>query len=218
MIRVDPKPEPPEFNTLVRAKGLSAIAELVGEPPTLKRPGPRRGKVAERREDIDPKHFDPFWREMTKELLTSYGRICAYACLYIERTTGLSSVDHWAPKSKRWDQVYEWNNYRLACHTMNTLKREFDDVIDPFEVTEGMFALDLVQLKAVPGPEAGEHKALVESTITRLRLDQSDYAKDLEGYYEAYQKGDITLRYLERRAPFLAREMRRQGKLREGDA
>lgn len=41
MIPVEPKPEPLEFDACVRKPGLSAIAELVGEPPTLKRPGPK---------------------------------------------------------------------------------------------------------------------------------------------------------------------------------
>lgn len=217
MIPVEPKPEPPEFDACVRKPGLSAIAEMVGEAPTLKRPGPKREKAADRREELRAADFPPLWREMTNELLTSYSRICAYACLYIERITGAASVDHWAPQSLRWDQVYEWGNYRLACSFMNTHKGSFGDVIDPFAVTEGMFALDLVKLKVVPGPLAGSHKAMVQSTITRLKLDGADYAGAIEEYYDAYQNGDITLRHLERRAPFLARELRRQGKLRPDD-
>ena len=31
-----------------------------------------------------------------------------------------ASVDHFVPKSRRWDLVYEWSNYRLACTTMNS--------------------------------------------------------------------------------------------------
>ena len=49
MIRVTPAPEPPEFDRLVRKPGLSAIAELVGEPQSTPRPGRRIKKVAERR-------------------------------------------------------------------------------------------------------------------------------------------------------------------------
>src|SRR5690349_9749763 len=38
--------EPPTFDAVVRQPGLSAIAELVGESPLLKRRGPRRKPVA----------------------------------------------------------------------------------------------------------------------------------------------------------------------------
>jgi hypothetical protein len=49
MIPVKPAPEPADFDRKVRKPGLSAIAELVGEQPILKRPGPRRRKIAEYR-------------------------------------------------------------------------------------------------------------------------------------------------------------------------
>lgn len=179
MIPVTPAAEPPTFDARVREPGLSAIAELVGEPGTLKRPGPKRKQVAKRREDLDPEHFPPFWREMTGELLTAYGRVCAYACLYIEHITGSATVDHWAPKSTTWDRVYEWDNYRLACSLMNARKNDFGDVLDPFEVVDGLFALDLVMLKAVPGPDVGEHTQAVKETIQRLGLDGADYAEAL---------------------------------------
>jgi hypothetical protein len=217
VIPVEPAPEPPTFDANVRQPGLSAIAELVGEPATMKRPGRRRKAVASHRDELQAGDFPPIWRKATDDLLAAYQRICAYACLYIERITGSTSVDHWAPKSAAWDRVYEWGNYRLACSLMNSRKREFSDVIGPFEVSDGLFALDMVTLKAIPGPNAGSRRQEVEDAIARLGLDKSDYAEALADYYHAYRKEEITLRFLERRAPFLAREMRRQGKLRPGD-
>lgn len=217
MIRVSPAPKPATFDRLVRDPGLSAIAELVGEPLAIKRKGPKRAKVAEKREDIPLEKFPTFWREATNDLLAAYGRICAYACLYIPPVTGSATVDHWAPKSRRWDRVYEWDNYRLACSIMNARKREFGDVIDPFEVTEGLFELDLVALKARPGPAALGREAEVVATITRLGLDGPDYKTALEDYYHEYIEKRIQLGHLERQAPFLARELRRQGKLLPGD-
>ncbi|HVG60407.1 MAG TPA: hypothetical protein VNA24_17750 [Hyalangium sp.] len=217
MIRVHQAPEPPDFDERVRQPGLRAIAELVGGPVTVARPGPRRKVAAERRENLKPEDFPPLWREMTGSLLIAYGRICAYACLYIDHITGSATVDHWAPKSTSWERVYEWDNYRLSCSLMNTRKSTFGDVIDPFEVEEGLFALDLVRLKAVPGPGAGARESEVEATIQRLGLDGSDYAEALGHYYHDYFEGHISLQLLERRAPFLARELRRQGKLRPGD-
>jgi hypothetical protein len=69
----------------------------------------------------------------------------------------------------------------------------------------------------VPGPAAVAQKHAVEETIRRLHLDGSDYAEALADYYHDYLEGHISLRRLERRAPFLARELRRQGKLQQGD-
>ncbi len=218
MIPVEPAPEPKSFNALVRQPGLAAVAELVDEPRHAPRPGRKRKPVAECREDLRPGHFPPFWRKATDDLLEAYRRICAYACLYIEPITGAPTVEHWAPQSLAWDRVYEWDNYRLACSLMNARKNVFDDVIDPFAVCDGMFALDLVTLKAVPGPAAEKKQSQVQATIQRLGLDRSDYSEALADYYHAYLDGHIDLHYLQRRAPFLAREMRRQGKLRAGDS
>lgn len=218
MIRVEPAPEPPDFDARVRRPGLSALAELAGEGPTVRRRGPKRKAIVRRREDLRPEDFPPLWREATGDLLSAYGRLCAYACLYIEPITGAATVDHWAPKSTAWNRVYEWDNYRLACSLMNANRREFGDVIDPFEVREGMFALDLVALKAVPGPLAGAREAEVIATIERLGLDGSDYSEALADYYHDYLEGHISLHRLQKRAPFLARELRRQGRLKPGDA
>jgi hypothetical protein len=99
MIRVAAAPEPPAFDERVRQPGLGAIAELAGEPPTIERPGPRRRAVATNRDEIPSRAFPDFWREAIADLLEAYGRVCAYACLYIERTTGSATVDHWAPRS-----------------------------------------------------------------------------------------------------------------------
>ena len=198
----------------VRQPGLSAIAELVGEPPTIKRPGPTRKVIAQRREDLRAKDFPPFWREATHDLLTAYHCVCAYACLYIYPITGSATVDHWAPKSKAWDRVYEWSNYRLACSFINAKKGDFSDVIDPTAIDDGIFALDLIAMVAIPGPKAGSRRVAVQETIQRLGLDGSRYTKELDGYYEAYSNGEVSFEYLEKRAPFLARELQRQGKLR----
>ncbi len=218
MIPVEPAPEPADFDALVRQPGLSAVAELDGEPAPRLRRGSKRTAVAASREELEPHHFPPHWRKASDDLLAAYQRICAYACLYIERITGVATVDHWAPKSKAWDRVYEWDNYRLACGLMNSRKNIFDDVVDPFEVDEGMFALDLVTLRAVPGPAAGPRRKLVEDSIKRLGLGGSDYTEALADYYHDYLEGHIDLHHLQRRAPFLARELRRQGRLRHGDS
>lgn len=215
MIRITPAPEPPGFDQRVREPGLGAIAELVGECPARRRRGRRRKKIAGRREEIPADAFPPFWQEALPDLYESYRRICAFACLYIERVTGDGSVDHMIPKSRTWNRVYEWDNYRLACSLMNSRKSALESVLDPFEIGDDWFALELVEYQLIPGPGAtGEVRAQVERTIRDLRLNDEDCLKARAEYVESYLGGAIRLDYLERRAPLIARELRRQGKLR----
>ncbi|MBV6753971.1 hypothetical protein KV580_27015 [Pseudomonas chlororaphis] len=211
MIRVEPADEPQSFNEQVRTPGLRAIAELVGEPDLPKRRGRPRKKVAETREGIPCGEFPPFWTEALPDLMEAYGRLCAYVCIYIERVTGGGSVDHMLPKSRAWQDVYEWQNYRLACTLMNARKNNYKDVLDPFEVEEGWFRLELTGYQVIPG--IGLEPAIearVLATITRLNLNDRDCLKVREDYATAFANGDISLDYLRRRAPFLAREIEGQ--------
>lgn len=89
MIHVDPQPEPPGFAATVREPGLRALAE--GKEP-----------------------LPPHWRACLPDLHERYRGVCAYLCVHIPRGTGARSVDHVAPKSKRRDRAYEWDNYRLV--------------------------------------------------------------------------------------------------------
>ena len=106
MIPVKPAAEPPEFEVKVRVPGHRALAEMVGQKPNPPRPkGKAFKKVANRREDIPSKEFPTYWVSAINDLLFAYNRICAYSCFRIHRVTGAASVDHMAPKSRRWDQV-----------------------------------------------------------------------------------------------------------------
>lgn len=219
MIRVTPAPAPPHFDQEVRIPGLRAIAELVGENPPSPRRGPKRRKVAERREEIPADAFPPFWQKVLPDLAEKYQRLCAYSCLYIERVTGGASVDHRVAKSRAWDQVYEWSNYRLSCALMNSRRKDAATVLDPFEVEDGWFALELVGYQLVPGPGATDAiRGRIEETIRALRLNDAICRKNREEYAEDYLAGLIPFSYLQRRAPLIARELRRQGRLREGDS
>ena len=155
MIPVRPAEEPPNFDADVRQRGLRAIAELVGET-TPRTAGQPHAQVAQSREEIPATAFPPYWRQALIDLLASYDRICSYLCLYIPRGTATPSVDHMIAKSVRWDQIYEWRNYRLACSLMNARKGVAAHVLDPFEVEDGWFALNLSVFKVVPGTELPE--------------------------------------------------------------
>lgn len=210
MIRVEPAPEPADFDTKVRQPGLRAIAEMVGEPGLPKRRGRKREVVAASRDAIPADRFPPCWTEALPELLEAYGRVCAYMSFYIEWVTGAASVDHMLPKSVDWREVYEWRNYRLACSLMNSRKNDYRDVLDPFEIDDGWFRLELVGYQVIPasGLPADIH-AKVQATIDRLKLNDRECLKLREEHANAYSQGDISLAHLRRRAPFLAREIER---------
>lgn len=217
MIRVRPAEEPPDFEAQVREPGRRAIAELVGEAPP-RRAGQRFAQVAESREEIPASKFPPYWREALGDLLERYDRICSYLCLYIARGVGAPSVDHMIAKYMRWDQVYEWTNYRLACSLMNARKSAIASVLDPFEIEDGWFVLELVEFQVVPGEAlAPDVATAVDVTIERLRLNDLECCKARLEFAEDYLHGEIRLDYLRRHAPFVERELRRQGRLREED-
>ena len=213
MIRVELADEPLDFDAKVRQPGLRAIAELAGEPGLPKRKGRPRKAVANSRELIPADNFPSYWTEALPGLRAAYGHVCSYVCVYIEPVTGAASVDHMLPKSLSWQEAYEWRNYRLACSLMNSRKNDYRDVLDPFEIDDDWFHLELVGYQVIP--RAGLEPAIktrVQATIDRLKLNDRDCLTVREDYATDYFQGDISLGYLRRRAPFLAREIERQGR------
>jgi hypothetical protein len=218
MIPVAPAAEPTDFDSKVRQRGLDAVSEMVGDTPSVKRPGSKRPNIAVSRSEIPPDKFPPYWRDALPDMLASYQRLCAYLALYIEYGTGSPSVDHVVPKSKAWDKVYEWSNYRLACALVNARKRAVELALDPFEIDEGLFALEFVELQVAVGPGArGDVVAKVQASVERLGLNMAECCKARREYVESYEGDHIDLSYLARRAPFIAQELRRQGRLLRGD-
>lgn len=219
MIPVTPAFEPDHFDKKVRQRGLAAIDEMLGQKPRVIRRGPRRKKIADRPEDIPADAFPPFWRDVLEDMLEKYHRRCAYLALYIEHATGSPSVDHVVPKSQAWDQVYEWSNYRLCAELINAKKNVLTTVLDPFAIEDGWFALELVTFWVVVGPRApAEMIQRIDDTLRDVGLNLSDCCRQREEYVEEYEAGHIDLDYLTRRAPFVAAELRRHGRLRPGDS
>lgn len=221
MIPVIPAPEPTTFDARVRQPGLSAIDELVGRPPRLVRPGRGRkqllidGSPITREDQIPARAFPDFWTRILPELHAAYKGLCAYLAVYIERVTGARSVDHMVPKSRSWTVVYEWTNYRLACSWMNAHKNDAPDVLDPFLIGDDWFQLELVGFQVLPGATLSlAVRRQVQETIDRLDLNDHECRKLRTAYAEAYSTGDISWTYLVRRAPFVARELDRQGQRR----
>jgi len=210
-------PEPATFDTKVREKGEAAMLELIGQGQ------PRRGRprkpVATRRDRIPSDKFPPYWRDVVDEMHQAYEGRCAYLAMYIERATGNPSVDHVVPRSRSWRQVYEWSNYRLAAALINSKKNDLELVLDPVAIGPGLFALDFLSMEVVQGPAVSTSRRMeVQNTIDVLGLNLQDCIDQRSEYYLGYKNRDISLRWLERRAPFIAQELRRQGQLNPRDA
>jgi hypothetical protein len=208
MIRVTLAQEPASFDKRVRQKGLSAIAELVGEPQLKNRPGPKRTKKHHHRDEIPASEFPPYWEAAIEDLLVAYHRQCAFLSCYIEPATGTPTTDHMIPKSRDWERVYEWTNYRLASHLMNSLKSDLIDFLDPIDIRDDWFGLDIIEFQ-VYSRQAIPARSLNATQNTLWCLNQRECCQLRREYVENYWDGHIDFDYLTRRSPFVARELHR---------
>lgn len=191
MIPLALRPEPSDFDVRVRRPGNDFLR--VNPNPTNKQSRKKN-----------------YWTRCLPELRTAYGCICAYSACWIP-TRG--TVDHYWPRSVRSDLAYEWNNFRLASELLNSHKGNSTSVADPMHIQPGWFALDFHSFYVVPGnglPK--EVRQLVSMTITTLRLNRDDTLVDQRFQIVAeYAKGDVSHQFLQRRYPFIAAELERQG-------
>jgi uncharacterized protein (TIGR02646 family) len=192
MIRVVPADEPAHFDERVRTPGRDFLQSVVGN----------------RRVDVGTR---PYWRRILPDLHRAYDGICAYTCHWIPYDVGSDTVEHFIPKSVDPSLAYEWSNFRLVCSRLNSRKREFQDVVDPFRVVKGMFLLMFPALHVIPGSRLTRtQKALAASTIARLRLNENRSVMMRQSFVEDYLDDKVSLPYLEDKAPVLAGELRRQ--------
>ena len=149
-----------------------------------------------------------YWSRALVELHAAYSGICAYTAMYLpDRGT----VDHYFPKTSFPRYAYEWTNFRLASSRANGFKGNSTDVLDPFQIGEDWFHLDipscLIHANRQLQPDM---KAKVRTTIDVLRLNTDDvYVQERCNILVALAKGDIRFEFLRDRYPFLAREILR---------
>jgi len=105
---------------------------------------------------------------------------------------------------------------------MNARKGVFEDVLDPFEVEDGWFVLELSSLEVLPHADLPAHmRDAVQKTIERLRLNDAECIKARAEHYDAYlehgrdRSFGIPFRQLQRWNPFVAKELLRQGLVTE---
>lgn len=220
MIPVTLANEPADFDDKVRQPGLSAIDELVGREPRKKRRGRKRQSIATDEENIPADKFPEFWVKAIPDMCSAYNRLCAFLSLYIPPGTGTPTIDHMIPKSKDWRQVYEWSNYRLCAAIINSNKGDKEDILDPFEIEDNWFALEIHTGRVTKGPCAPHSQtSMLDSTLEILNKQLCIDARNeyIAAYRTGSEDGGISLSYLKRRAPFIAAELERQEQLAPRD-
>ena len=152
-----------------------------------------------------------FWTLCLPDLRTSYRHICAYCCFWL---TVDASVDHYLPKSTYQNQAYEWNNYRLAHPKINGYKGDKVGLLDPFSIQPGWFTLDFASCHVKPNPATTKQvQDSVTHTITELKLNIDDSLVQTRfKIVQSYSKSQLDMAFLEGFYPFIAEELKRQGK------
>lgn len=193
MIPVAYQPEPDIFDELVRTPGKQFIKKLSNSKPKSRQ---------------WEKHNH--WKHISPHLYKAYDGICAYSAHWIPRGDN-PNVDHFIPKSVKPELAYEWSNYRLASPLINTLKRDFQDVLDPFTIGNNWFFLDFPSLLIRPNYDLpNQVQEQIWATIERLKLNESMFVDDRSHWLEPYCRGREDFSVLKRDAPFIAHEIERQ--------
>jgi hypothetical protein len=202
VIPVTLQPEPAEFDTLVRQRGLGWLRDKGWAPGAAP---PQAGELP------------TYWRETNKDLWRAYRGVCAYLCIFFDWGLGAASTDHFVAKSDHAGLAYEWSNYRLSCLGANRRKNRFDDVLDPFELPADTFELDLVTGAIRPSQRLDQANPLYDHahlTIRRLGLDEPENREMRARQIDDWRECHVSADYLHRYSPFVWRELSRQGLLR----
>lgn len=99
---------------------------------------------------------------------------------------------------------------------MNSRKGDSLEVLDPFQIPNGWFILELLFLQVLPNPALSEaRRGQIQATIDRLRLNDKTCVRIRASYYNEYLGGQLSFPQLEKWSPFVAMELKRQGRVPE---
>jgi hypothetical protein len=134
---------------------------------------------------------------------------CGFGAMWVSSAT----VDHFVSCSEDRSRAYEWSNYRYVEGWLNSSKNKHPSasLLDPFEVENGWFEVDLPSLQlrlteAVPV----ELRERAEFTLKNLPLrDDERVIRQRRAWLEMYEQG-TPLAVIEPKAPLIAQAIRRQ--------
>lgn len=145
------------------------------------------------------------------DLAKAFHRRCAYSALFIGFK---GEVDHFVPCHESRATAYEWTNLRYCTGFINSSKQALKagDILDPCQVEDGWFELKIPDLQVFVTDRCPvELRALAQFTLERLHLHTDErLLRERAEWWDAYRAGDITMGFLERMDPLLARAIRKQ--------
>lgn len=192
MIPVEQQPEPEVFEERVRRPGTAFLRRV--PHPTAK-----QWKSCH------------YWQKVLPDMRKLYRGICAYSAHWISPITGSHSVDHFVSKAASPALAYEWTNYRYASLKFNSRKGT-QTILDPFEIEPDSFVIDFPSLLVKPDSALfPNQKESVRNTIDVLKLNDETCVEARRAWVENYCKGEINFGHLQKKAPFIACELERQG-------
>lgn len=186
MIRVEPIPQPAGWSEQVEQRGM----DWLSSHPEATRP-------------------TDLWRGFRSELAAGFQWRCGYTAMW--EPNGV--VDHFIPWGtaagpEERALAYEWTNLRYSVGWFNSA-RQTTPIPDPFRIEDDWFelllpSLELVSTDRVPPQEA----ARVGAALRWLGAD-ARVLRTRQGWWDLYHTGELSLAGLDRRAPLIARALRK---------
>lgn len=196
------KPEPANFETLVRIPGQLFL----------------KGNSNPSSSQFQ---LHDYWTKVIEDLAAAFDHICCYSSISMRHQLG-PSTDHFLCKSTHPQLAYEWSNYRFCCRTANEAKSTNTGILDPFMVGAGQFAIDFTRLSlagnrclvtVVPGPNcAANDLPIVQRTIRVLKLNEEKrFLEQRRALFELFDRKRWSAAQISEFNPFLGQEIIRQG-------
>lgn len=183
MIHFECVPEPPDFDREVRQKGEDWLAKN----PDKKRP-----------RDL--------WSPFRKYLADGFQNLCGYSAMF----EPIGTIDHYISCHQDLTKAYDWANYRFASGWINSSKRASDRILDPFEVRDEWFEVELLTFSLVPQIEKIPSSEMEKAKQTQQKLNNEVIVRQRREWYRTYADGEISLEGLDKKAPLIARAIRKR--------
>lgn len=191
MIRISPQPEPTNFDTTVRQRGIRFLSHT--PKPTYK--------------DF---LAHSYWTAALPDLMSQYQENCAYSGLRLWTKAQEATVDHYLPKVKNPEEAYEWTNFRLCNRSINGWKREHK-VVDPLKIGTDWFYLDFNDFEVKVQPHINyKLRMSLERHINILGLNKNQFVNYRSEWFQRIIEGEANMSILTKDAYFIAYEIRRQ--------
>ena len=141
----------------------------------------KQGWVQYYRHRVGHRPSDAYWRDFHDDLERVFYGLCAY-CEEICK----GEVDHFRPKSRFPELVYDWSNWLFACHDCNQAKGgkwPVEGYVDPCAYSESAhpeqyFDFDVLTAEMLPQKGLSKWRlSRAQKTIIDLRLNGRHHLK-----------------------------------------